>query len=235
MGPRSGNVIELLPFRNRTGVFKDREDAARILDRMLDEYRGTTALVLGVPSGGVPVAAAVAKSLGLALDTAVVSKITLPWNSEMGYGGVAFDGTVELNTEILPTLGLSERQIREGIADTRDKVARRIRLLRGDLPPLDVSARRVILVDDGLASGVTIRAAVKALRASGAAKLVVAVPTGHQGAVFELSRQVEALYCANIRGGWSFAVADAYRHWTDVPEDEVARILAKFRATVEHA
>jgi predicted phosphoribosyltransferase len=227
-------IIELKHLRDRLYVFEDRDDAGRVLASMLEPYRGTDAILLGIPSGGVPVAAAIARELGLALDVAVVNKITLPWNSEVGYGGVAFDGAVVLNEDVLPQLGLTDRQVQEGIAKTREKVQRRVRLLRGDKPLPDVAGRTVIVVDDGLATGSTMLVAVKALRQAGAREIIAAIPTGHEQSVVKLAREADAVFCANIRTGWSYAVASAYRLWTDMTESEVAAILTAFRAAAQN-
>jgi putative phosphoribosyl transferase len=187
---------------------------------MLSSYSKTDAIVLAIPAGGVPVAAAMAERLHILLDVAVVSKITLPWNTEAGYGAVAFDGTMRLNEDLLPRLGLTDDQIQEGIKQTTQKVLRRVKRFRGDRPFPDLTKRQVILVDDGLASGFTMLVAVEALRNAGARHICVAVPTGHGSALPRMAQEVEALYCANIRGGFSFAVADAYEAWTDVAEEE---------------
>jgi putative phosphoribosyl transferase len=104
---------------------------------MLESLADSDALLLAIPAGGVPVAAAIAKQLKLALDVAVVSKITLPWNTEAGYGAVGFDGTVRLNDELLSRLRLTDREIHEGIARTRCKVASRLAVLRGSGGPPD--------------------------------------------------------------------------------------------------
>jgi predicted phosphoribosyltransferase len=225
------DIEELVDLRDRTDVFADRQEAGRTLAEMLQAYRGAAALVLGVPSGGVPVAIVIAQTLGLEMDVAVVNKITLPWNTEVGYGGVAYDGTMLMNEDVLRLSMLSQRQIRDGIEMTKAKVARRVRLLRGDQPPPAVEGRTVIIVDDGLATGSTLRVAVKAVRKGGASAILVAIPTGHEDSVIRLARDVDRLYCANIRGGWSFAVAAAYRNWTNLEEEEVAALLAEYRAS----
>ncbi len=146
-------VVEVPELRGRVGVFRDRVHAGEVLAGLLEPYRGSGALVLAVPAGGVPVAARAAALLGLELDVAVVSKITLPWNTEAGYGAVAFDGTVRLNEGLLPHLRLAEEEVAAGVEETRRKVARRVRAFRGDRPPLDLSGRAAILIDDGVASG----------------------------------------------------------------------------------
>lgn len=221
-------IHDMARLRGRIHVFQDRTDAGHILAEMLAAYRQTDALVLAVPAGGVPVAATIAQQLQLPLDVAVVSKITLPWNQEAGYGAVAFDGSVLLNDELVLQLGLNEQQVQQGIARTRARVARRITLLRGErrFPPL--TGRTAILVDDGLASGFTIRATVQAAAKALAERIIVAVPTAHQATIDALRDAVDAIYCPNIRRGRRFAVADAYRHWSDVDEAEAANILSSF-------
>jgi len=220
-------VVDIPEMRGREGVFRDREHAGEVLAGMLEEYRDSEALVLGAPAGGVPVAAGVAGLLGLPLDVAVVSKITLPWNPEAGYGAVAFDGTVRLNEAFLGRLGLSPEEIETGIRQTRRKVEERVRLFRGKKPFPDLSGRTAILVDDGLASGFTMLTAVEALRNSRAERIVAAVPTGHSESVGKVGAVVENLYCANVRSGPVFAVADAYQRWSDVGEGEVLKILGR--------
>ena len=225
------DIIELPAMRDRLNVFEDRDDAGRTLARMLEPYRGSAALLLGIPAGGVPIAVAIAQTLGLEMDVAVVNKITLPWNTEVGYGGAAYDGTLWLNEDVLRQTRLSEREIQEGIEQTQAKVSRRALLLRGDQPPPAVGDRTVILVNDGLATGSTMRVAVRAVRRAGASSIIVAVPTGHEDSVIHLAHDVTRVYCANIRGGWSYAVAAAYRNWTNLQESDVAALLADYRAS----
>ncbi len=225
-GPRLYFLPEL---RGRTRVFRDRIHAGAVLADMLQDLRGTDALVLAVPAGGVPVAAELARRLDLPLDVAVVSKITLPWNTEAGYGAVAFDGTIRINEPLVARAGLTARQVEAGIEETLAKVERRVRTFRGTRPPPDLAGRPAVLVDDGLASGFTMATAVAALRKAGAGRLYVAVPTAHEEAVGRLAPGVDAVYVANLRSGPVFAVADAYRRWRDVTEEEARRILQAAR------
>jgi predicted phosphoribosyltransferase len=218
-------IIELEKLHDRLGVFADRAEAGEVLAGMLSSLASQQPRVLAIPAGGVPVAAPVALRLGCPLDVAVVSKITLPWNTEAGYGAVAFDDSVRLNHELAARQALSQEQIEAGIRATREKVRRRVKLFRGERHFPAVTDRAVILVDDGLASGFTMMTAVEALRNLGADNLVVAVPTGHDHALALVAPLVDALYCANVRSGWSFAVAAAYRQWSDVNEEEVRRLL----------
>lgn len=218
-------VHDLPALRERSGVFRDRRHAGEVLAQMLDSWRDSDALVLGIPSGGVPVAAEVAARLHLPLDVAVVSKILLPWNTEAGFGAAGYDGSVWINRDYADHYGLDREAISRQVEAALQKVRRRVKRFRGDRPWPDVAHCPVILVDDGLAAGSTLRVAISALRNQGAQRIVVAVPTGHAeslGAVAELADEV---YCANVRSGWSFAVASAYQRWTDVEEDEAAAIL----------
>lgn len=226
MSGHAPRLVDNPSLRDRTGVFADRADAGRVLSRMLAEQCDSNAVVLGIPAGGVPVAATLARELALPLEVAVVSKITLPWNTEAGYGAVAFDGSVLLNQALLDRLELGADVVADGIDRTRRKVLGRVRRLRGERP-LPVSGETpAVLVDDGLASGFTMLCAVAALRNAGVRQITVAVPTGHGDAARRVAAEVEAVYCANLRGGFSFAVADAYRVWTDVTDDEVLTLLA---------
>ena len=223
------NFFDLPDFRNRTAVFRNREHAGEILSEMIMQYKDTNAAVFAIPAGGVPVGAVIAAKLQIPLDVAVVSKITLPWNTEAGYGAVAFDGTVRLNEEMASRLGLNEKVVQEGIEQTRNKVKKRVAEFREGKPPVQLAGRPVILVDDGIASGFTMLVAVEALRKAGADQIIIAVPTAQLEAVEFLLPNVEEVYCANLRSEWAFAVADAYQHWSDVSEGEVTELLSSFR------
>jgi predicted phosphoribosyltransferase len=216
-------TIELPALRDRIHVFADRADGGRALAALVDEGE----LVLAIPAGGVPVAIAVADRLRLPLDVAVVSKITPSWNSEVGYGAVAFDGTTRLDARRAPWFGLSDEEIASDTRRTREKVARRVASLRRHRPGLDVAGRSVVLVDDGLASGFTMEVAIDAVRGAGARRVVAAAPTGHVDAVARLAERADVVVCANLRSGRSFAVADAYRDWRDLADDEIERALLR--------
>ncbi len=222
-------IVDLHELRDQVKVFRDRAHAGRILAGMLESYRDTDAIVLAIPAGGVPVAVVIAEDLHLPLDVLVVSKITLPWHTEAGYGAVAFDGSVRLNEKLLPGLGLSEGEIRQSIEKTFRKVIHRVNRLRGRRAFPKLSDQPVILVDDGLASGFTLLVGVEALRKAEASQMLVAVPTGHWDSVQMMAHRVGAVYCANIRRGWSFAVADAYERWSDVSDEEVVGVLSSMK------
>jgi predicted phosphoribosyltransferase len=210
--------------------FRDRTHAGRELAKMLEEFRGTATLVLAIPAGGVPVATAIASELGLPLDVAPVSKVLYPWTTESGYGAVAFDGSVWLDESRLSAPGLSPAQVERAVNEARAKVERRLARLRAGRAPLMLEGRTVIAVDDGIAGGATMRAAIAALRRARAAGVVVAVPTAHDKALAAISRLADAAYCANVRGGVSYAVADAYAQWRDLGDDEVEALLRSAQA-----
>jgi putative phosphoribosyl transferase len=220
-------IIDIPGLRDKLYVFKDRLDAGYRLAGLLGAYRGSQVIVLALPAGGVPVAAGLAEKLKLPLDVAVVSKITLPWNSEVGFGAVAFDGTVRFNDLLLADVGLNNEQIEQRTKLTKEKVAGRLKIFRRDRPPLDLKNRTCILVDDGVASGMTMATAVEAIKKLAAKQIFIAVPTGHRESLSRLEKAVDKIFCANVRSGFSFAVADAYKNWSDVDDNQVAEILTR--------
>lgn len=216
-------------LRNKERVFTDRGDAGRVLADMLQEYQNSSALILAVPAGGVPVALNMSQELNLTMSVAVVSKITLPWNSEVGYGAVAFDGTVRLNDSLLAGLGLTREQIEEGVENTRRKVRRRVERFSRQLPLPGLRDRTVFLVDDGLASGFTLLTAVEAVKNAGVGSVNIATPTGHLESIQRICEQVDAIYCPNVRSGFFFAVASAYERWSDIGEEELFEMISDLK------
>ncbi len=223
--PAFKNVYHLEQLNEKSRVFQDREDAGKVLSGMLSDVIDSTAVIFGIPAGGVPVASVIADELHLELDVAVVSKITLPWNTEAGYGAVAFNGITGLNEPLIKRIGLSNDLVNEGIKKTAQKVKHRMQALRGKRPLPDLKEKTVILVDDGLASGFTMLVALEAVSKWDAKQIIVAVPTGHLESVGKIVNRVERVFCPNIRSGRVFAVADAYRDWSDVSEYELLEIL----------
>lgn len=218
-------VHSLPELKNRTYVFLNRKDAGEKLAGMLSDFRGSDAMVLGIPAGGVPVAVHIATKLELPFDVLPVSKILYPWTTESGFGAVAFDGTEWINTDLVASGQMNTESIQSAIKSAREKVQRRAQQFRGDNPFPELKNRTVILVDDGIAAGSTMRVAILALQKQQAKKIIIAVPTGHAEALNRLADLVDGIYCANLRGGFSFAVADAYEHWTDVSEKEVMETI----------
>ncbi len=223
------SVHDIPQLRGQTGVFRDRRHAGRVLAEMLAKYRGGQALVVAVPSGGVPVAVEIAETLALPLDVAVVSKILLPWTTEAGFGAVGFDGSVWINEDYVAHYNLDKATIEQQTRAAQEKVRRRVKLFRGDRQWPDLANRAVILVDDGIAAGSTIRVALAALLNTGAGTILVAVPTAHHESLVRIMNRVDGLYCPNIRSGTQFAVASAYLMWDDVDEADAGRMVLSYQ------
>lgn len=196
---------------------------------MLEGQLPARAKILAIPAGGVPVAVPIAEALALPLDVAVVSKVTPSWNSEVGYGAVAFDGRVRLDAEAMARLRVDEREAREGVERTLAKVRRRVQSLSEGQQAVVAPGDTAVLVDDGLASGFTMMVAIEAVRGAGAGRVIVAVPTGSESAVDRVTSSADEVYCANVRTGWSFAVADAYESWSDVDDATLLDLLERLR------
>ncbi|MDD3580192.1 MAG: phosphoribosyltransferase family protein [Desulfobacca sp.] len=222
-------IVEEPGWRDRVQVFADRSAAGRRLAEKLTQYKNTQTLVLGIPSGGVPVAFEIARALDLPLDLVIVRKLQIPWNPEAGFGAVNPDGEVIFNQALLERLRLSQDEINAQIEKTLKILRQRQNLFRGGQPLPDLTDYSVILVDDGLASGYTMLAAIKYLRQRSPGKLVVAVPTGSLRTVNLIKSEVDELVCLNIRSGLAFAVADAYQNWYDLGDAEVIAILENYR------
>ena len=225
--------IEDNSLRDRLYIFKDRQEAGMLLAQKLSGYKGTDGIILGIPSGGVPVAAEVAKDIVLPLDLIIVRKVQIPYNPEAGFGAVGPDGKVVLNQEILNSLDLTKEEIDQQIQITMDKIRRRDKLFRKGLPFPSVKDKVVIIVDDGLASGYTMLSAIDFVKRHKPQKIVVAVPTALDRTVDRILPHADELVCLNVRSGWSFAVADAYENWYDLEDDEVISILNNFHPDQE--
>lgn len=224
------NVVEEPSYRDRVRIFEDRAHAGELLARRLRGYSGMPdAILLAIPSGGIPVACAIARALRIPLDVAVVRKAQIPWNPEAGFGAVAWNGEAILNEPLVKRLGLGREEVEGAISRARAIVEERLRRFRGDRPFPDLRGRIAILVDDGLASGFTMLAAVRAVKGLGPRAVVVAVPTASLDAIALLAPEVDELVCLNIRGGPIFAVADAYRAWRDVSDEEALGDLERVR------
>jgi len=216
-------------LRDRAPVFRDRSDAGRALADLLAAFGPGGALVLAIPAGGVPVGIEIARALALEFDVVPVSKILLPWTTEAGFGAVAFDGSVWISEQDVRHYGLDESDVADAIAAARAKVERRAKRLRGASAPPAAAGRTVILVDDGVAAGSTMRVALAAIRSLGAQRAIVAVPTGHRRSIELLAGFADEVFCANIRAPLRYAVADAYENWRDVSEAEAETLLEQHR------
>lgn len=224
---------EITQYRNKHRLFADRHEAGQILAEMLaPEYAGLdSGIVLAIPSGGVPLGIEIARRLLLPRDLLIVRKLQIPGNTEAGFGAMGLDGKRFLNEDLLRHLRLNDEQIERQTALVREELKERNRLFRGGRPPPDLTGRTVILTDDGLASGSTMMAAADSTRRLGAARIVVAVPTGLLDSIEKVGPLVDEVYCANLLDYWPFAVANAYRRWHDLSRQEVLALLERKPAT----
>ncbi len=220
-------IIEARELRNKNYVFRDRVHAGELLALRLKPYIERASIVLAIPSGGVPVGNAIAKELGIPLDSIIVRKLPIPYNTEAGFGSVSWDGEVKLNDKLLSGLQLSQEEIGKAIDEVKRELDRRMGLFRGKRPFPELKGRTVIIVDDGLASGYTILAAISSVKKHTPAKIIVAIPTASKNAIDFVSPYVDEIFCLNIRETSVFAVADAYQEWHDLTEQEVLKILEK--------
>lgn len=216
------------PGRQRTGppAFVDRAQAGRVLaDSVRDRLPAwpEPALVLGLPRGGVPVASEVARALGLPLDVLVVRKLGLPGQEELAMGAVASGGVRVLNPDVVHYAG--PEALEAATARERRRVEERELLFRGDRGPLALTGRCALLVDDGLATGATMRAAVQAARLLGAARVVVAVPVGAAESLALLRREADEVICPLVPPSFT-AVGSWYEAFPQTEDDEVRALLA---------
>lgn len=211
-------------------LFEDRHHAGRKLVGELGEYREQSAVVLAIPNGGVPVALELAGALNAELGVVVCRKIPIPLAPEGGLGAVAEDGTVFLNEAAVKRIGLSREQIDYEAGKVRSDIKQRSLLYRGDRLPVRVNGRIAIIVDDGLASGVTMTAAVESVRGRRAREIVVAVPVASATAVAHLEKVADrVITCATIHQP-RFYLADYYRYWFDLGDEEILKYLKQWRA-----
>jgi len=207
--------------------FRDRREAGRLLAARLSAYANRPDVrVLALPRGGVPVGAEVASALGAPLDVFVVRKLGVPGHEEYALGAIATGGVRVLNEDVVRALRIPDRVIDALAAREQEELARRERVYRGHRPPLDVRGRTVILVDDGLATGATMHAAIRALRQQQPARIVVAVPTASPETCAELKTEVDDIVCATTPDPF-YAVGLWYEDFSQTTDEEVRELLAR--------
>ncbi|MFG3340424.1 phosphoribosyltransferase [Glycomyces sp. NPDC048151] len=206
--------------------FADRADAGRALAlRLVDDYYGRDGLlVLGLPRGGVPVAYEVAMALEAPLDVFTVRKIGVPGREELAMGAVASGGAVVMNYEVADMIDIAPREFDEAAERALAELARREEVYTRGRPPLRPEGRTVMLVDDGLATGATMRAAVRAVSELGPERVVVAVPCAPKSAVRELSAMVDELVCVSVPP-WFQAVGQCYERFDQTSDEAVGELL----------
>ena len=218
-------------------VFEDRVDAGRRLASRLGAYaKRKGVIVLGIPRGGVPVAFEVAAALGAPLDIFVSRKLGAPAQPELAFGAIASGGVRILDPEIVEAIGISDIEIEQVTATARKELERRERAYRGERPPLSVQGATVILVDDGIATGSSMRAAIAALRQMKPERLVIAVPVAPLFTCNHLKPEVDEFVCVDMPENF-FAISQFYYDFSQTTDEEVTGLLhrAALRAAQQAA
>ena len=208
-------------------LFEDRFEAGRVLASKLGEFSGRTdVVVLALPRGGVPVGYEVARALRAPLDVFVVRKLGTPGHEELAMGALASGGVTVLNREVIQALGIPRQTINAVVAREERELERREREYRGQRPAASVRGRTAIVVDDGLATGSSMRVAAKALRKEAAAEIVVAVPVASPSTCSAFELEVDKVVCATTPEPFS-AVGQWYRNFSQTTDEEVCDLLAR--------
>jgi putative phosphoribosyl transferase len=211
-------------------AFIDRPTAGRVLATRLGKYAGRDdVVVLALPRGGVPVAYEVASALGVPMDVFLVRKLGTPGHRELAMGAIASGGVRVLNADVVHWYGISDSAIERIAREEQEELERRERAYRGDRPAPDLTNRIVILIDDGLATGSTMRAAAQAMRAHRPARVVIAVPVGAPQTCAELAAVADEVICARMPEPFS-AVGQWYLNFDQTDDDEVRDLLQKSTA-----
>lgn len=206
-------------------MFQNRQDAGEKLSSVLEKYKGEDVIVMGIPRGGVVVAAEVAKRLGAPLDVIIPRKIGAPHNPEVAIGAVTQDGTVIKDEAMVQILGISDDQLNVLAGRVSGEIARRVNAYRGGRPGIDIHNKTVIIVDDGIATGFTIKAAIKSVRSANPRRLVLAVPVAPADTVQALRETVDELVCLQ-KPELFYAVGQFYTDFDQTSDSEVIQLLA---------
>lgn len=205
--------------------FIDRQESGRTLAQLLHAYQNRTdTIVLALPRGGVPVAYEIARSLNLPLDVFIVRKLGVPWHEELAMGAISMGNTVVFNQEIIDQLGISQHAIDQIIQAEREEIERRLLAYRGNRPQPELENKTVILVDDGIATGATVRAAILALQKNKPAAIILAVPVAPLSTCNELQHKVSEIVCP-LRPDNFLAVGNWYLDFQQVTDKEVTTLL----------
>lgn len=210
--------------------FKDRTQAGRLLAERVQERGLQGPVVLGLPRGGVPVAAEVARALCAPLDVIVVRKLGVPFQPELAMGAIGDGGALIVNTEVVRGTGISDRDFRRVESRERAELVRRAHRYRGDRPSAAIAGRPVVIVDDGIATGSTARVACRVARDRGASQIVLAVPVGPPGTEAAFADAADEVICLRMPPRFA-AVGQHYADFRPVGDAEVARLLDRARAS----
>lgn len=206
-------------------MFRDRTDAGRKLAQALEKYKGADALVLAIPRGGVEVGYQVARHLDADFSIIITRKLPYPDNPESGFGAIAEDGSVFMIEGA--RYQLSQSTIKKIAEEQRREIKRRIEALRGGRPLPEVEGRAVILVDDGIAMGSTMRASIMLLRNRKAGRVVASAPVTGERTAAEIRKLADEVVIVEIPS-FFYAVAQVYENWYDVPDEEVVEIMDRW-------
>ncbi|MEU8173140.1 phosphoribosyltransferase family protein [Microbispora hainanensis] len=208
-------------------MFVDRRDAGRRLGERLRGLPGMEdAVVVGLPRGGVLVAFEVAKALGAPLDVIVVRKLGVPYQPELGFGAIGEGGVRVLNPDVVRLANITRDEMAEVERRERAELERRARRFRGDREPVDLAGRTVIVVDDGIATGGTARAACQVARAHGASRVVLAVPVGAPETIASLRRDADEVVCLETPDHF-YAIGAWYEDFTQASDEDVVQCLRR--------
>ena len=216
-------------FPRQQPIFDSRYDAGSQLATKLGEYKKQPVVVLAIPNGGLPVALQVALALRANLDLVISRKLPIPLSPEGGFGAVADDGTIIFNQEVLKKLGLSDQQINYQVSEVRNDIQQRSLLYRGSRPLSVVSDKIAIIIDDGLASGFTMMAAVESVRRRRPKQIVVAVPTASATAVKQVEKLADRVVTVVTAFSPRFYVSDFYRYWNVLSDKEGLKCLREWQ------
>lgn len=210
-------------------MFKDRKDAGTQLAESLKEYIGQeNMLVLALPRGGVVTGVEIANRLSAPLDVLIVRKIGHPWQPELAVGAISETGSIVYNEDVVASVGVTKDYLRGEAARQREEIARRRQLYRSGQKLADLRGKTVILVDDGIATGATMKAAVETLKREQVAKLIVAVPVAPSYTAAELQRMVDVFVCLDIPDDF-MSVGSYYEDFRQVTDADVTQLLRDFR------
>jgi putative phosphoribosyl transferase len=205
-------------------LFIDKVDAGKQLSSALASLKSQNAIVLAIPRGGVVVGYEIARALGTPLDVIIPRKLGAPGDPELAIGAVAEDGTVILNEELASYLNVTEEYLREESAKQRLEITRRLKSYRGNAPYPNLKNRVVIVVDDGIATGYTMRAALASVRKRGAKTVVMAVPVGPASTIAEMQKYADQVICLHTPDPF-YAIGQFYENFAQTTDEEVIKLL----------